>query len=69
MCEQNKKPIIYLTTKIIEQLPKISNTNKIAKYYPTITKTMLQILGIFIKLSGKFNKCTLENFYITLCIK
>ena len=69
MCEQNKKPIIYLTTKIIEQLPKISNTNKIAKYYPTITKTMLQILGIFIKLSGKFNKCTLENFYITLYYK
>ena len=69
MCEQNKKPIIYLTAKIIEQLPKISNTNKIAKYYPTITKTMLQILGIFIKLSGKFNKCTLENFYITLYYK
>ena len=69
MCEQNKSSIIYLTSKIIEQLPKISNTNKIAKFYPTITKTMLQILGIFIKLSGRFNKSTLEEFYITLYLK
>lgn len=69
MCEQNKKSIIYLTSKIVEQLPKISNTNKIAKFYPTITKTMLLVLGIFIKLSGKFNKCILENFYITLYFK
>ena len=69
MCEQNKSSINYLTTKIIEQLPKISNTNKIAKFYPTITKTMLQILSIFIKLSGKFHKSTLENYYITLYFK
>ena len=69
MCEHNKNSIKYLTSKIIEQLPKISNSNKIAKYYPTITKTMLQILGIFIKLSGKFHKSILENEYITLYFK
>ena len=69
MCEQNKNSINYVTSKIIEQLPKISNTNKIAKFYPTITKTMLQILSIFIKLSGKFHKSTLENYYIILYLK
>ena len=69
MCEQNKNSLIYLTNKIIDQLPKISNTNKIAKFYPTITKTMLQLLSVFIKLSGKFNKSTLENFYIILYYK
>ena len=69
MCDQNKDSLIYLTSKIVEQLPKISNTNKIAKFYPTITKTMLQLLSIFIKLSGKFNKSSLEDFYITLYYK
>ena len=69
MCEQNKNSIIYITNKIIDQLPKISNSNRIAKYYPTITKTMLQILGIFIKLSGKFSKSPYENFYIKLYFK
>ena len=69
MCKQNENPIHYLSSKILEQLPKISNTNKIAKFYPTITKTMLQILSIFIKLSGKFHKSTLENLYITLYFK
>ena len=69
MCSQNKKTIQYLSFKIIEQLPKISNTNKIAKFYPTITKTMLQIISVFIKLSGKFNKSKLENFYIEEYLK
>ena len=69
MCEHNKSSIVFLTNKILDQLPKISNTNKIAKFFPTITKTTLQILSIFIKLSGKFNKSTLENFYIKLYFK
>ena len=66
MCELNKSSIEFLTNKILDQLPKISNTNKIAKFFPTITKTTLQILSIFIKLSGKYNKSTFENFYIKL---
>ena len=64
MSEQNKKVLEYLIFKEIEQLPKISNTNKIAVYYPTITKTLLQVLSLFIKLAGKFNKSILENYYI-----
>ena len=66
MCEQNKNYLEYLTEKIENQLPRISNTNKIAHFYPTITKTMLQILGICIKLSGKFLKTEKEVFFIKL---
>ena len=66
MCDHNKESIKFLTKKIIEQLPRISNRNKIAKFYPSIAKTMLQILSIFIKLSGKFHKSALENLYIKL---
>ena len=69
MCQHNTDPIKFLNKKIMDQLPKISNTNKIAKFYPTITKTLLQILSIFIKLSGKFHKSALENLYIYLYFK
>ena len=69
MCEHNKSSIIFLTSTIIENLPKMTSANRIGKFYPIITKTMLQILGIFIKLSGKFNKSNEENFYITLYLK
>ena len=69
MCEQNKPSINFLLLKIIEQLPKIANNNKIALFYPMITKTMLQTLSIFIKLSGKFHKPNLEKQYIILYFK
>ena len=64
MSEQNKKVLEYLIHKEMEQLPKIANTNKIALYYPSITKTLLQVLSLFIKLAAKFNKSVLENYYI-----
>ena len=69
LCEQNKKTLNYLTFKVLEQLPKISNRNKIAKYYPTITKTLLQIISVLIKLAGKFNKSVLENYFIVQYLK
>ena len=69
MCEQNKTPTNFLISKIIEQLPKIANNNKIALFYPMIIKTILQILSLFIKLSGKFHKPTLEKQYITFYFK
>ena len=64
MSEQNKKVLEYLIHKEMEQLPKIANTNKIALFYPSITKTLLQVLSLFIKLAAKFNKSVLENYYI-----
>ena len=69
MCEKNNNSINYITKKIIDFLPKITNSNKLALFYPTMTKTMLQILSIFIKLSGKFHKSTLEELYITKYLK
>ena len=69
LCEQSKKTLKFLSFKVSEQLPKISNTNKIAQYYPTITKTLLQILSVLIKLSGRFNKYKLERYYIEHYLK
>ena len=69
MCEQNKAPINFLILKITENLPRIANNNKIGLYIPMVTKTMLQVLSIFIKLSGKFHKSTIEKKYISLYFK
>jgi len=69
MCEQNESPIKYLSFRIIHIYPKMRYNNSIRIFYPTMMKTMLQILSIFIKLSGKFNKPTLEKKYITLYSK
>ena len=69
MCENNTNYIDYLTKKIVEQLPRINNRNQIAKYYPTITKIMLQILAVFIKLSGRFNKSQYEIAFIKMYYK
>ena len=69
MCTKNKAIIEYFYHKIHEQLPKISNANRIGKFYPSITKLFIQILSCFIKLSGKFCKSRLENYYIKYYLK
>ena len=69
MCEQNKSSIKYLTLKIIQNIPRMTKANKIGLFFPSVTKIMLQILSIFIKLSGKFSNPTLEKQYIILYFK
>ena len=69
MCELNKNSINFITSKINQFFPKITNNNRIGLFYPTIIKIMLQILSIFIKLSQKFGKSTLEKEYIILYFK
>jgi len=69
LCEQNKRALKYLSYKVKDQLPRISNRNKIAKYYPTVTKILLKIYSVYIKLAGKFNKSVLENYYIVEYLK
>ena len=64
MCEKNKEFIEILVDKIITFFPRMSNRNKIRLYYPTIIKITLQIISVYIKLAGKFNKFNLESFYI-----
>ena len=69
LCEQNKRALKYLSYKVLDQVPRISNRNKIAKFYPTITKILLKIYSVYIKLAGKFNKSVLENYYIVEYLK
>ena len=64
MCTKNKVIIEYFYRKIQEQLPKISNSNRIGKFFPSITKLFIQLLSCFIKLSGKFSKSKLQNYFI-----
>ena len=69
MCQKNKVIIEYFFKKIQEQLPKISNGNRIGKFFPSITKIFIQLLSCFIKLSGKFSKSKLQNYYIKYYLK
>ena len=69
MCSKNKVIIEYFYRKIQEQLPKISNSNRIGKFFPSITKLFIQLLSCFIKLSGKFSKSRLQNYYIKYYLK
>ena len=69
MCTKNKPIIEYFYTKIKDNLPKFTNNNRIGKFYPSITKLFMQILSCFIKLSGKFCKSKLENFYLQYYLK
>ena len=69
MCTKNKVFVEYFYRKIQEQLPKITSANKIAKFYPNITKFFIQLLACFIKLSGKFCKSRLENYFVLLYLK
>ena len=69
MCTKNKVIIEYFYRKIQEQLPKISNSNRIGKFFPSITKLFIQLLSCFIKLSGKFSKSKLQNYFIKYYLK
>ena len=69
MATKNKVIIEYFFKKIKELLSKISNSNRIGKFFPSITKIFIQLLSIFIKLSCKFSKSKLENYYVKFYLK
>ena len=69
MCTKNKIIVEYFFRKIQDQLPKISNANRIGKFYPSITKFFIQLLACFIKLSGKFCKSRLQNYFLKYYLK
>ena len=69
MCQKNKVIIEYFYKKIQEQLPKISNGNRIGKFFPSITKIFIQLLSCMIKLSVKFSKYKLQNFFVEYYLK
>ena len=48
MIEYNEKLFQYFFKKIKEQLPKISNANRIGKFYPSIISCFPDIIFLFI---------------------
>ena len=68
MIQKNKHLFEYIYKKIKEQLPKITNFNRIGKYFPSITKKYFEILSCSVKLSVKFNKPNIHfmlmNYYL-----
>ena len=69
MIEYNEKLFQYFFKKIKEQLPKISNANRIGKFYPSITKNFIQIISCLIKLSDRFNKPEKQVLFIEYYIR
>ena len=69
MIEKNKKYLDFIYRRIKEQLPKLSNANRIGKFYPSISKKYIEVLSCLIKLSDKFNKPKIHNMLIKYYIK
>ena len=63
MCTKNREIIEYFYKKIKEQLPRITNANRIGKFFPLITNKFMQILSCLIKFSCKFCKSKLEHYF------
>ena len=56
---KNEVIINYFYKKIKDELPRISSSNRIGKFFPNLTKMFMQLLSCLIKLSGKFSKSKL----------
>ena len=63
---QNKDKITKIFSEIKKNFQKISNSNRIAKFFPSIIKIFLTILGVLIKLCSKLNKIQLQNYYLKI---
>lgn len=69
MIEKNKTYIDFIYRRIKEHFPKLSNANRIGKFYPSITKKYIEVLSCLIKLSDKLNKPKIHNIFIKYYIK
>ena len=61
---QNREKVEKIFEQIKKNFKNMSNSNRIGKFYPSIIRNFMQILGVLIKLSNKFNKLSLENYYL-----
>ena len=61
---QNRDKIEKVFQQIKKNFKNMSNSNRIGKFYPSIIKIFLQILSVLIKLANRFNKLSIENFYL-----
>ena len=69
MVQKNKNLFEYMFKKIREQFPKITNSNRIGKFFPLIIRKYLEILSCLVKLSDKFKKPQIHNMFIKYYIK
>jgi hypothetical protein len=67
MCKQNKKMFEFIYGKLLSYSHKPSTNSRL--FAPKIAKMLFQILSCLIKLSGKFCKTTLQNYFCILYIK
>ena len=61
---QNREKFEKIFQQIKKNFRNMTNSNRIGKFYPSIIRLFLQILAVIIKLSAKFNKQFLENYYL-----
>ena len=66
MEQQNKKLLYNIFEEIKQYFKNLTPSNKIAEFFPSIIKMFFQILSAIIKLSAKFNKNLLENYYLKM---
>ena len=59
----------YIYKKIKEQFPKITNSNRIGKYFPLIIRKYFEILSCLIKITYKLNKPKIHNIFMKYYIK
>ena len=69
MVQKNKKLFQYIYKKIKEQFPKVTNANRIGKFFPLIIRKYVEVLSCLVKLSDKFNKPQIHNMFMQLYIK
>ena len=67
MCNKNKKMLEHIYSKLFSYCYMPSKNSIL--FYPPISKMYIQILSCLIKLSGKFCKTTLQNYFCILYIK
>ena len=67
MCKENKKKIEFIHKKVNLYCKKAGSAMR--KFTPPIAKILLNLLSILIKLSVKFCKTSLQNFFCVIYIK
>ena len=69
MHQQNGNLLESISKEIKKNFKNMSNSNRIGKFYPAIIKAFFQLLSVIIKLSAKFNKNLIENYYLKMYIQ
>lgn len=69
MLEKNKQIFEFMYKKIKDTFPKITNSNRIGKFFPLIIRKYLEVLSCLVKISEQLNKPKIQNMIIEYYIK